>query len=202
MNIFLQIFIYCDVFVLGIISVFIIRHFKAHQHIKKTPVHHNPTSQNITIPHEVREHLIEQASQRLQKDLDAVIEKFNTQLLEITDSIGSLTKNHTEEIINKQLTEFNSQIKKYEENNFSSFKDIEEQAQTIKTSLENQIKQEIETKKQRLINYIDTSLSDTVMSIVFEALEHQVDLGSQSQYLLAKLEEHKEEFKNTVNNAA
>ena len=49
-------------------------------------------------------------------------------------------------------------------------------------------------EKQRLLQQIDTKLADAVASFLMETLQHNVDLGAQSAYLTAMLEEHKTDF--------
>jgi hypothetical protein len=41
---------------------------------------------------------------------------------------------------------------------------------------------------------MDTKLADAVTSFLMETLQHNVDLGAQSAYLTAMLDEHKDEL--------
>ena len=45
-----------------------------------------------------------------------------------------------------------------------------------------------------MIQQIDTRLAEAVTSFLIETLQHNVDLGAQSAYLTAQLEEHKADF--------
>jgi hypothetical protein len=60
------------------------------------------------------------------------------------------------------------------------------------------ITQELEAEKERMLKQIDVKLGDAVGSFLVETLGHNVDLGSQTAYLAALLEEHKAEFAKEV----
>ncbi|MBP7760180.1 hypothetical protein KA093_00080 [Candidatus Saccharibacteria bacterium] len=66
------------------------------------------------------------------------------------------------------------------------------------TQLEANLTKEMETKKQFLAAQIDTKLADAIGSFLTETLGKNVDLGAQSAYLTAMLDEHKDELKNEV----
>jgi F0F1-type ATP synthase membrane subunit b/b' len=63
-----------------------------------------------------------------------------------------------------------------------------------KGELKAKMEQEIAAEKQRLVRQIDAKLADAVGSFLLETLRHNVDLGSQKDYLVAMLEEHKADF--------
>ena len=60
--------------------------------------------------------------------------------------------------------------------------------------LEAKLSDEMIAEKQRLTQQVDTKLADAVASFLIETLQHNVDLGAQSAYLTAMLEEHKAEL--------
>jgi len=43
-----------------------------------------------------------------------------------------------------------------------------------------------------MVAQIDTKLTDAVTSFLNETLQHNVDLGSQTDYIIGMLEEHKD----------
>ncbi len=71
----------------------------------------------------------------------------------------------------------------------------------IATERQRQLK-EILDDKQRLTQQIDAKLGDAVASFLLETLGHNVDLGAQTAYLTALLDEHKEDFKREVTDEA
>ncbi len=67
-----------------------------------------------------------------------------------------------------------------------------------KAKLLTTMEEQVTAEQRRLLQQIDTKLADAVGSFLSETLEHNVDLGAQSSYLVALLEEHKEDFKKQV----
>lgn len=57
---------------------------------------------------------------------------------------------------------------------------------------------EVTAERQRLTTQINTKLSDAVASFLTETLQHKVDLGAQSEYLVTMLEDHKGELLKEV----
>ena len=60
--------------------------------------------------------------------------------------------------------------------------------------LEAAMNAEVTAEKQFLINLANAKLADAVASFLVETLGHNIDLGTQTTYLTAMLEEHKEEI--------
>jgi hypothetical protein len=54
--------------------------------------------------------------------------------------------------------------------------------------------EEVAAERQALIQQMETKLADGVASFLTETLQHNVDLGAQTAYLTAMLEEHKDEL--------
>jgi hypothetical protein len=52
----------------------------------------------------------------------------------------------------------------------------------------------VAAEKQKMIELMDTKLADAVGSFLVETLQHNIDLGAQTAYLTAQLEEHKAEL--------
>ena len=63
-----------------------------------------------------------------------------------------------------------------------------------RVELEAKMTDELATEKQLLAQQVDTKLGDAVASFLAETLQHNVDLGAQSAYLTAMLDEHKAEL--------
>lgn len=77
---------------------------------------------------------------------------------------------------------------------------LNQRIESVRGELEAKVKADIEAEKQQLSQLIDTKLADAVGSFLVETLQHNVDLGAQTDYLLAMLDEHKEEIANEVRN--
>lgn len=64
--------------------------------------------------------------------------------------------------------------------------------------LEAKLAEEMEKKRAFLASQLEEKLSDAVSSFLLEAMQHSIDLGAQTPYLTALLEEHKAELINGV----
>ena len=212
---FLQIFLLVNVFLVGVFTAVASRHAYAHFH----PTHHEPEKPRaaapprVQLPPEVKERLLRtsqanfesilnRSAADLQHDLKATTIHLNTQL----DKLGSkivadeMQRYHTDlEQLRKQaettLNKAQSDIGQHQTDIKSKL--AEQQAQ-----LESKLQEDIIAEKERLIQQIDTKLADAVASFLMETLQHNVDLGAQSVYLTALLDEHKDELISGVKNEA
>lgn len=65
-------------------------------------------------------------------------------------------------------------------------------------ALEAKLEQDIATQRERAAKQIETKIGDTIAAFLTETLGHNVDLGAQTPYLIATLEEHKQELMSEV----
>ena len=199
MNIFLQIFLYVDVFIIGVAATVAIRHGREHLRVKKslpaTPAHRQPET---TIPKELRQQLIEESEEEYRKILEHSSSRLNKELDETVERINSSVKKMAADVVAKELESYKHLFEQYKDSAVKEFDGTKEQTSQYQTELKARLDQEVEQEKQRLIGLIDNKLSDAVMSFLLEAMQHEVDLGAQSDYLLRLLEEHKDEFKQAV----
>lgn len=208
MNIFLQIFLYLDVFIIGIVFSYALMHIRAHFKqdkplVKTPPTSHHPSNNNVNIfPHELREKLIDQTSERYQKVMDRSVEKLIAELSITTEKINQSAEKLSASIIQKRLEEFDSLFKKYEESSIKELENSKTKTDELKNTMLKQINEEMDLRKQQLVHFVETKLSDTVIAFLLETMEHQVDLGSQVNYLISALDQHKEEFKQAIKDEA
>ena len=200
MNIFLQIFLYIDVFIIGVAATVAIRHGREHLRVKKNipavpPVHRQ---KETTIPKDLKQQLIEESEEEYRKILEHSSNRLNKELDETVERINATVKKMSVDIVNKELKSYEHLFEQYKENAVKEFDGNIEQTSQYQKELKTKLDQEVEQEKQRLFALIDNKLSDVIMSFLLEAMQHEVDLGAQSDYLLKLLEEHKEEFKQAV----
>lgn len=190
---FLQLFLLVNVFIIGALSTTAIRHAWAHFRPRQPKVE-KPTVQPVHLPPEVKEQMLAKA----QADFQSVLEK----------STSELQKNlqGTTEELNKELEKLGGDVIKSETERYHTMLEaLRTQAETVITTAQSDIKDhqtDLKTKltdnvaaeQQRLIAQIDTKLADAVSSFLTETLQHNVDLGAQTPYMLATLEEHKAEL--------
>lgn len=207
----LQIFLILDALLIGIFIPIAIRH--AYEHFKKPKeniVKHSTVSpQPIRLSPEAREKLIQRTQANLQAIMDRAASEFEHNLTEVSNNLNrNFEKIASGIIVNEtkryQLTIANL-IKQVEENSKNANTEFENNQASIGTELKNteekletQLRAKIKEKQDKLIQDIDTKLADAVASFLTDTLQHNVDLGAQNEYLLATLEEHKEDLKGSV----
>ncbi len=67
-----------------------------------------------------------------------------------------------------------------------------------KKQLIDKLDSEFVAERERLHTQIDTKLGDAMATFLTETLQHNVDLGAQTEYLSAMLEQHKNELKSAA----
>jgi hypothetical protein len=200
-SLFVQIFLLLNVFLMGALAAIAIRHAYAHF---RPPAPHEPEKSilppvaPVDLPPAVKERLIHEAEANF--------------LAVLNSSIGELQHDLrlTAQQLNKQLDELGAEVATGEKERYSTMlEELRKQTQAAISGAQAEISQHqaelkakmteaVSAEQQQLIRQIDTKLADAVASFLAETLQHNVDLGAQQPYLLALLEEHKDDFKKEV----
>lgn len=210
---FLQIFLLVNVFLIGALTAVAIRHAYAHfrpaHHEEEKPHHITPPTAHL--PPAVRDQLLhtakanfqvvlERSADQLQHSLDSTTVQLNKQLEKLgTKIIEDETERYhtTLDLLRKQAeTAINgaqSEITQHQT-------DLQAKLVEHQAKVEAELTAKMTAEHQQLMQQIDTKLADAVTSFLFETLQHNVDLGAQSSYLTAMLEEHKDELTKGVKN--
>lgn len=196
MNIFLQIFLYFDVFIIGVVFSVAIRHAYTHFRPHKIVEAKKPNPNDL--PTATKEKLLEQASDRFQHVINHSATQLDRELSVTGEKINTTVKKLAADIITKELESFQAMFKQYQEKAVKELEGAKSETDKYRAQLKNQAEEDITAEKQRLIELIDGKLSDEIMSFLLEAMQHEIDMGSQSDYLIAQLEAHKDEFKQAI----
>lgn len=204
---FLQITLLITFFLIGVVSVTAARHAYAHFRPREDEdkPHKNNTQQPVRLPTEVKERLLEasevkfqtiinHSSAELEYDLKTTAAKLNSRL----EKLGS-------EIVGEEMKRYRmdlEQLRKQTEANIEDAQkditshqaDLKARIDARRAELESKMNEEITAEKQILVQLANTKLADAVASFLVETLGHNIDLGTQTAYLTAMLEEHKEEI--------
>lgn len=203
---FLQLFLLINVFIMGALAATALRHAYAHFR----PDHHDAEkshikAQKVQLPPATRKHLLESA----EEDFQSVLQKSTVELQRELQTTAA--------VLNKQLAKTGAEIVGYEMERYrtqletlrkqaddaigGAQKEVAQHQDDLKSKIsetqlkiEAQLAEEMKVEKQRLIQQMDTKLADAVASFLTETLQHNVDLGAQSAYLTAMLEEHRSEL--------
>lgn len=205
---FLQIFLLVNVFLIGALTAVAIRHAYAHfrptHHEEEKTVRHRPAP-TAHLPPAVREQLLRAA----QANFQVVLERSATQLEhDLQTTASQLTKQLDTlgaKIIENETARYQTtleQLRTQAEHTLTSAQSdiVTHQAALVaqlserQAALENELAQSISLKQEQLVQQMDTKLADAVTSFLMETLQHNVDLGAQSAYLTAMLDEHKDEL--------
>lgn len=204
---FLQLFLLINVFLIGVLTTIAVQH--AYAHFRP---HHDDAKRPQPVPGlspTVRKQILEAA----QADFQAVLEKSAVELQrELHTTAVSLNQRIAKtgaEVVNSEMERYHAQLDELRkqaetaiggaEKEISGHQaDLQAKLAEKQAELETKLAEDIAAEKQRLLAQMDTKLADAVTSFLMETLQHDVDLGAQSRYLISQLEEHKAEISKGV----
>lgn len=197
-----QIYLYVQIFVMGALAALAARyaylHFKSGSSSELAAAQLPEVEQPLTP--EVKEHLTQASQARFQAILNSSANQLQQNLGVTTEHINNLVLRLASEIVSGELERYQQDLSKLHKQAEANMKGVSEEVAKHKAEIETKVSQELEAEKQMLIKQIDTKLADAVGSFLTETLQHNIDLGSQSSYLVAMLEEHKADFIKEVGN--
>lgn len=206
-NTFLQIFLLINVFIIGGLVAIAARHAYAHFHPHPLEIaekiHRQSPEAHLT--QAMKEHLVEISEKHFQTVLNRSVVELQHSLKSTSARLDKQLNRLGADIITDEMKRYHNdleQLRKQAEYVISNAqKDItlhntDLKAQLEKRQVELQAKQDEDIKivKQRMIQDLDTKLSDAIASFLTETLQHNVDLGAQNAYLTDMLEVHKAEI--------
>lgn len=211
-SLFLQIFIYISVFLIGVAATLATQHGYAHfkQKPDKSP---RPKPQGGHLPPEVRERILhaseehfedvlEHTATELQHDLETTAAQLSRSLDKLGTTVVATEMERYQEVLARVRQQASAAMdganKEIAAHQAELLAKIEE---TVDAEKQRQV-QSILAEKQQIMQQIDTKLADAVASFLMESLQHNVDLGAQAAYITAMLEEHKADFKREVSSEA
>ena len=206
MNNFLQFFLLINVFLIGLLIPFGIRHAKAHfrpeEHDAekvhhKTPAAHLPIATKERLLHEAETHfqtIIDRSTKELEHNLANINAQLNKRIQKMTDEIVTNEIKRYETNLDKMRKSAEDKINDAQIDIDKHQADLKEKLKARQIELEAELEQRIKEKEAQLSKDIDTKLADGVISFLTETMQHNVDIGAQSDYLIAMLEEHKAEL--------
>ena len=200
-NIFLLIFLTVDVFILGMLAVVAARHAKAHFR----PERHDSEVQKplvFDLPPDVKEHLTHDTQAQFQSVVRHSSAELEHELKVSASQINNLIKQFATDIVEQEMQRYRQELDRLREKADAEMGSLRVEMAKHETELKAKMATEIEAEKQLLIKQIDTKLADAVASFLTETLQHNVDLGNQTEYLVSLMEEHKAEFIKEVGDEA
>lgn len=125
-----------------------------------------------------------------QAELEARLAKHHA---ELRTSFDERQEKVEAELVRHQ-TELESALKEREASLAKIQTELDSTLATRRQELEVKLNEEMEKKRAFLASQLEEKLSDAISSFLLEAMQHSIDLGAQTPYLTALLEEHKAEL--------
>lgn len=203
MNLFLEIFLLIDAFLIGIVATVAVRHGLAHfrpeKHDAEKARHQSP---DTPLPPEIKKQMQAKAA----GNFEALIDKYSSQLQKdlraSEDNLTARLEKLSADIVSRETDRYRQELEKLHAKVEATDKSAESEIKKSEDELKAQMEQEIAEQKQRKLEQLDAKISDAVTSFLLETLGHDVDLGAQSKYLTAQLEAHKAEIIKGVSDEA
>lgn len=188
---FLQIFILVDVLIIGLLAPYLYRHGKAHFKPEK---HAHVDEADPVLPAAVKSRLLKDAEAKFEVIVNHSATQLQHNLQRTTDDIDGMIKKMAVEVVTKEIDQYKGELDKLHTKAAQDLGNFKEKMESHEAEMKQKLAEEMAVEKQRLVKQIDTKLGDAVSSFLIDTLQHNVDLGSQSAYLMSVLEEHKAEF--------
>lgn len=139
---------------------------------------------------EVREKLIksgEEAAKRLQQSLTNTVDQ-------ITADINDMTSTQ----LAQEFEKYQVSLQALRDQSITEFNKVQKELDQEKTRLIEHLDKEVAAEREKRMDQFNQRLNDVVASYLTESLGNQVDLGAQSTYIFAALQQHKEDIKRDV----
>lgn len=200
------IFLLFDAFIIGVLATLAVRYARAHfwppepEHEPEKP--HPTQPQSAHLPPVVRQQMLETARLDFQAMLKRSAAELQKDLEDTAESIGKELHKMGTETVSRQLEHYRTRLAALQQQTEAGIGTMNKELAEQQAAMKAKMAEDIAAEKEALAKQIDTKLADAVAAFLMETLQHEVDLGAQSKYLTAMLEEHKAEFAKGVKDEA
>jgi len=142
------------------------------------------------VSRDLRKQLIEvgkKSALRLQHSLDNTVDRLAAALDEQTGSQ-----------LSQEFEKYEVSLQALRDQSIAEFDKLQKELNSRKAELLQHLEDEIAEEKTKRVAAISDQIGDVVASYLVETLGDQVDLGAQSTYIFAALEQHKEDIKRDI----
>lgn len=142
----------------------------------------------------------------VQKRADAELEQaVSTAAQQLEASVNRGVQQLSAHVNEAAATSISQEFEKYQANlralnnqTVQEFANIQHDLDEQRTQLQQQLITEINQERERRLAHFNDRINDVVASYLAEALGNRVDLGSQTAYILASLDQHKDDIKKDI----
>lgn len=199
---FLQIFLFVNIFLIGVLLTIAIQHAYAHFRPHEPEHAHGPAPPQVKLSPAVREKLLEKAATRFQHVLDQAARELQGDLEHTKSELNQRVEHLGGDIVGKEMERYQAELQELRAKAEAAIGGAQAEITAHQEELKAQMAADIEAEKQKLLAQIDTKLADAVASFLTESLQHNVDLGAQAEYLTGLLDEHKADFAGQLKDEA
>lgn len=195
----LEIYLFIIVFILGALTTVAVRYARTHFWSAKPPPRdeRTPLADEVLTP-ALKRHLQQDSELKFQSAVQNSSSKLQHDLEISAEHIRNLVNRLATEIVADEMQRYRDELGQLRSKAQTEMSGISADVAKHEAELKAKMAAEIEAEKQVLIKQIDTKLGDAVASFLSDTLQHNVDLGNQTAYLVAMLEEHKADFVKEV----
>jgi F0F1-type ATP synthase membrane subunit b/b' len=206
-SLFLQIFLIVNVFIIGVLVTIAARHAYAHFRPTKIaepekPHPARPTYQAVQLSPETKERLLKAAEANFQAVLNRTTAELQRDLKSTATQLNLQLKKIGTDVVNNETKRYQVMLEDLRVQAETALKTSQSEIGGHEAELKAKLDEKMAAEEQRLVQQIDTKLGDAVASFLLETLQHNVDLGAQSAYLTATLDQHKADFTREVGHEA
>ncbi len=202
-NTFFEIFLIVDIFVIGALVATAAHHARAHY---RPPAEPEPETKPIVemaagserLPEDIKQRMLQESEVKFQNILNQSAAALQQDLRVTAQKIDSMVNRLATQIVTGELERYRTDLAQLHKQAEVDMSGIKKEVAGYQEQAKAKIAQELQAEKLQLIKQIDTKLGDAVASFLTETLGHDIDLGSQSAYLVELLEQHKADFKAEV----
>jgi hypothetical protein len=126
---------------------------------------------------------VEKSAGKLQEELAKTVSVLNQKVAELGDKV-----------VQDELTKYQSALDEVRQASIDTLSHVQAAADKKRLDMEKTMEVEVADEKRRILERFDRQIGEVVSSYLVETLGSQVDLGAQSSYVFAALEEHKAEL--------
>ena len=192
-DILLRLFLYADIFVVGALTVITVQHGRAHYKLQK---HGSDDKPHLSA--ETKERMLKSSEEQYQKVLERSVGVLQKDLEHSAEQINGLVTRFAGVIVGDEMEKYRTELAKLHQQAEADMSGIKQEIAGHQAEIEAAYKAELEAEKAKMIQQIDLKLGDAVGSFLVEALQHNIDLGAQGEYLISLLEEHKSDFSSIL----
>lgn len=195
MDLFLQLFLLLNLFILGVVVTIAVRHAYAHFVPQKHEIEKpHPAATATHLPPAIKEQMLANAQADFQKALTHNAAELQKELTDTITKLNAMLSKLGEQVIGNEMERFHKQLEAMESQVDTTLATAKTEITDHHETLKSKLNEQMEAEKQQLVAQMDTKLADAIASFLTETLQHNVDLGAQSTYLTSMLEEHKAEL--------